>query len=307
MKYSARLHSLCNKGMVESMGIELMIIIARKVFHNYDINKRTGFPDSIPIPKKDAAAQIIRDAESSGRILQLVQVLVEIHLKGHMGREYPITNIREILREMFENGYLYDQECCMFVENSDVQRTRNWGVICEGEDYPFTLLRLDIIGNSKLVRKYPADMVNKAYEELRKIVVTAVEKRNGRIWIWEGDGGVAAFYFSRKNVMALLAGMEIVHDLFLYNITECPFEQHLGVRMAIHSGSCVYTEDLEKLKKSEVIKKAAEIESKYTKPNSLSISNTVWQGFDELIMQMLVPIETGNAEKYYGYELRWES
>jgi hypothetical protein len=38
-------------------------------------------------------------------------------------------------------------------------------------------------------------------------VVTAVYRRNGRVWRWEGDGGVLAFLFGDKNVQAALAGI----------------------------------------------------------------------------------------------------
>jgi hypothetical protein len=53
------------------------------------------------------------------------------------------------------------------------------------------------------VRKYPADVIEKTYEDLRLMVEGAIDKRNGRIWSWEGDGGLVAFFFSHKCSMPL--------------------------------------------------------------------------------------------------------
>jgi Na+/H+-translocating membrane pyrophosphatase len=60
------------------------------------------------------------------------------------------------------------------------------------------------VKNSKFVRKYTADRIQKTYTDLKDIVDIAIERRNGRVWIWEGVGGLVAFYFSGKNLLAVV-------------------------------------------------------------------------------------------------------
>lgn len=101
------------------------------------------------------------------------------------------------------------------------------------------------------------------------------EKRNGRIWNWEGDGGLAAFYFSQKNNSAVLSAMEIIHELFIYNMVGCRMDERLKVRIAVHSGPCQYRHNFEDIS-SDTIKKIVEIEFKYTKPDSVTFSSSVY-------------------------------
>ncbi|HNX59036.1 MAG TPA: hypothetical protein PKK43_08040, partial [Spirochaetota bacterium] len=146
-----------------------MVHIARNVIPHYDLHERTGFPDSIPVPKKYAAAQILRDLRNEELMIPFVNQLVMIHQHGHMGRDYPILNIRTIIQEMYNMGYLYDQELKMFVENPKFSRSRNWGVLREGDEHAFTFLRLDIVGNSVLVREHDDDVIQRTYADLRAI------------------------------------------------------------------------------------------------------------------------------------------
>jgi hypothetical protein len=306
MKQSARLSSLFQQGMIESMGVDLMVALARAAMPNYDINKRTGIPDSIPITKKDAAQQISRDIKESGLMLEFANILVRTHMEGYMSRPLQISRIREIIHEMFSLGYLYDQEYKMFIENSDVQRTPNWGVLKDNTEYQFTFLRLDIAGNSLIVRDNPAHAVEAAYGELRRIVESAVEKRNGRIWSWEGDGVLASFYFSKKNMNATLAGIEILHELFIFNTMRCSLSAPLNVRIAVHTGPCNYTDNIELIKKNETIKKTIELESKYTAVNSLTISGITGQHFNDVLLARLEKSAKQSSVKYFNYNLAWK-
>lgn len=306
MKISPHLSGMCQRSLIDSLSTEMMVHIARNVIPHYDLHERTGFPDSIPVPKKDAAAQILRDLRSEELMIPFINQLVSIHQHGHMGRDYPIMNIRTIIQEMYNMGYLYDQELKMFVENPKFSRSRNWGVLREGDEHAFTFLRLDIVGNSVLVREHDDDVIQRTYADLRTIAENAIERRNGRIWNWEGDGGLAAFFFSNRNLHAMLSAMEIIHELFLYNSVRNRLNRKVSTRLSIHAGPCVYTTDPSILFKNETVKKTVEIESKHTKPDSVTISNTSNQHFDEIILRQFKPIIAGQNLRYYNYELRWE-
>jgi class 3 adenylate cyclase len=175
----------------------------------------------------------------------------------------------------------------------------------ELEEYIFTFLSIDIVGNSGLVRKYPDKMIQKTYSDLRKIVQDAVEKRNGRIWNWEGDGGLSAFYFSHKNNAASLSAMEIIHELFLYNLIRCRLDEPLRVRIAVHSGPSEFRYNFEDIK-SDTIKNIEEIESKYTKPNSVTYSNNVYHMLDNILAEQLSPVKSDKDSSFFKYELKWE-
>lgn len=307
MRSRVNLPALCARALFESMDIRTMTAVVRDIIPSYDVHERTGFPPSIAIPSQEVARQIVTDVVQENRLLDLIGSLIDIHEGGIMGRQYPIPHIRTIVQEVIEKGYLFDQENRMFVENPSVRKTRNWGVLSQGHEYTFAFLRIDIVENSQLVRSYPASTIQRAYGALRDIVVTSVEKRNGRVWKWEGDGGLAAFFFADKHQKATLAAMEIIHELYIYNQIHCPLPSPLAVRIAVHSGPLEYSESDEAFKQSQTLSHLLEIEEQHTEPLTVTISSVVKVMLDAIVSNEFIPLSPDAQSMYFSYRLRWES
>jgi class 3 adenylate cyclase len=226
--------------------------------------------------------------------------------QGLAGRTYVIPHLRELVRGVENLGFNYDQESRMFVEDPRVRKTPNWGVLREGEPYVFTFLRIDVVGNSVLVRRFPRQRVEQAFADLAAVVSRCVERHNGRVWSWEGDGGLAAFFFSNKNTLATLAAVSMIHELFLYNRLTPRLEVPIEVRIAVHNGVAEYTGNVEKIRKSETIKRTIQIEGKYTRPGSVTVSNTVYTTLEPRVANQLIPVPGADAAGFYNYQLRWE-
>jgi len=305
MRVSGWLIHLTTRALAESMDVRSMIHLARRLIRNYDIYERSGFSQNISIPNKDAANQIVRDMKKYELLLDLIILLIQCQETGLGGRKYRVPHLREIINEIHKSGLIYDNEVKMFFENPRVRRTKNWGVLRENEEYIFTFLSLDIVASSSLVSQNEGEIVRVTYEDLRGIVQRAIERRNGRIWNWAGDGGLVAFYFSNKNSNAVLSAMEIIHELYLYNLVLCRLNKPIRVRMAIHSGPCIYRYDYGDIK-SDTLKKLHEIETKSTPPNHATLSDTVYHMLNETIAAQLTPSKYGANTSYYSYRLKLE-
>ncbi len=306
MKIPTSLINLVIKSLTESMDISTMQNLARHFIHNYDLYKETGFPQSIAIPSRDAARQIVNDINRNGLVIHLINYLYHIQGNGLMGKKYSISYLREIVNGIIDLGYVFDNQNKLFVEDSRVQRTNNWGILMNNEDYLFTFLRMDIVGNTKLVKKYPLEKVESVYSDIRSMLEATVYKFNGRIWSWEGDGGLAAFFFSDTNLSAALTGLQFIHDIFLYNSLENKLDEPVELRLAVHTGRCEYSDNPEALLDNEIIKKTVEIESKYTKPNSVTVSNVVHITLGNELGKLFQPVRTDGPAVHFNYELRWE-
>ena len=300
------LSSRCVTALSQSMDSHIMIVIARIFIPDYNIYERTGFPSSIAIPNRNVAKQVVADICNHGLFLDFVLLLISFQEKGYMGRKYAIPYLREILNGVLNLGFLYDKENKIFVENPAYRKTRNWGFLKTGKEYTLAFLRLDIVGNSVLVRKYPKEIIDSTYSALRNIIQQSVEKRNGRIWSMEGDGGLAAFCFANKNQCAALSAIEIIHELLIYNHTKSKLEKPFNVRIAVHSGAFEYTDNEEILKRSDTIKRIIEIESKHTKPGTVTISTVVKVMLDSIVTNEFKIIQSNTPTKYYNYTLTME-
>jgi class 3 adenylate cyclase len=303
MRVKTRLKNLVIRGLTQSMDVKTMTHVARRLIDNYDVHDRSGFPRSVPIPNQEAARQIVEDMIEHQQFLAFISLLIDVNRSGFVGRKYRIPRMKDILLEVMEAGYSFDSEHRVFVENAGQRRTRDWGVLLGGSSYTLAFLVLDIVKNSDLVRTYDQETVSRLYRDVRKLMQRVVEKRDGRLWLWEGDGGLAAFYMGDVNIAAVHSGMEILHELFLYNHLWSSLDEHVAVRLSVHSGQVEYREQIDAIE-SPVLEKAKRIESRVAAANELAISELVYDTVDPPVAKWFRG-DTVDDESYYRYALEF--
>lgn len=303
MRVKARVRTLAGRALAESMEVKTMVHLARRLFGSYDLYERTGFPSSVPIPNRTAAKQIVEDVATTGMFLDFVATLIEVERLGMEGRAYRFPRLQAIVNEILEIGYRYDADARSFVEDSAIRTTRNWGVLKEGETYIMAFLAVDVVGNSGLVREYGQAKMSELYDSLRGIITRVVERRNGRLWGWEGDGGIVAFTFEEQNLRATLAGMEILNELFIYNLIECPLEDGLHVRVTVHNGPCEYSANGSELK-VDTIKRVWEIDSRYGLTDTLLVTDSVYPSLERVVADRFEALDIAEDQTFYSYSVR---
>ncbi len=303
MRVKSRLKNMVIRGLTQSMDVKTMTHVARRLIDNYDVHERSGFPGSVPIPNQEAARQIVEDMIEHQQFLAFISLLIDVNRSGFVGRKYRIPRMKDILLEVMEAGYSFDTEQRVFVENAGQRRTRNWGVLLGGQRYTLAFLIMDIVKNSELVRTYDQETISRLYRDVRKLMQRVVEKRDGRLWLWEGDGGLAAFYMGDTNIAAVHSGMEILHELFLYNHLWSSLDEHVAVRLSVHSGQVEYREQLDSIE-SPVLEKARHIEARIAGPNELAISELVYDTVDPLVAKWFRENAVAD-ESYYRYALEF--
>ena len=305
MKAFGRLQNFLAQSLGQSLTVELMQRLAARVIPEYDLHRQSGFPPQIPITQRDAAQVIARDMVRKGQVLRFAEVLMEVERNGVMGRSVSMRFLPRLIDLLESIGFVFKEEYGQFVEGGAGARTRGWGVLQEGSTYEFSFLRMDIAGNSELVRKYPKSEVLRAYGDLRKLLSAIVERRDGRIWHWEGDGGIAAFLFGPKNVQAALAGMEVLLELFMYNLLHCTFAGDLHVRLAVHTGPCQFLGHFKEIR-SDTLHRLETLEGHFAAPDSLILSPGVYSDLGSKLASFFNPVALADRQTLYQYSLGWE-
>jgi class 3 adenylate cyclase len=278
---------------------------AKMILPDYDLYKKYGFSKGRPVGVHEAADRIVGDMLQSGYYLDFVELLVKLEAKGYMGRKYALRGLDDVINDILQAGYEYDETTGLFFEDQDQRVTRNWGRLVEGDERLMAVLRLDIVGNSAIVKNNPRQQVDKTYTHLRKIVDNAVVSRLGRLWTWEGDGALAVFMLGDYSRMSIFAAMEILDAMFLFNKMDNPLDSEIKLRIAVHSGSFIYSSNDTKISKTDIIKKTIELESKAATPNSLVISESLAMSQDQALLDIFSSIKTvsGATDKYRAYHV----
>jgi class 3 adenylate cyclase len=295
----------CRRCLAISLSVEQMNRFAKMTNPDYDLYKSFGFSKGHPIGIHEAADRIVGDMVQNGNYMNFVETLVKVDSKGYMGHRFAFRGLDDVIGDVLQTGFNFDKTTGIFFEDQSKYITRNWGRLMEGDERPVAVMRLDIVGNSLLVKNNPKQLVDRAYSDLRKIVTDAVVSRLGRVWIWEGDGVLGAFMLGNYSSMAIFAAMDIMGEMFLYNKTENQLKSGINLRIAVHSGDITYTENETKISKADTVKTAVKLESKAAVSNSLVISESLAMSQDQSLLDIFSDVKTvqGSTEKYRIYNI----
>ncbi|MCL2801031.1 MAG: hypothetical protein FWD28_04655 [Treponema sp.] len=271
----------------------------------YDLQKSFGFSKGHPIGPHEAADRIVADMVADGYYIDFIETLIKVDEKGYMGHKYNFRGLDDVVGDVLQAGFSYDKATGQFFEDQSQQITRNWGRLVEGDERQMAILRLDVVGNTAIVKSNPKQLIDKTYGDLRKIVTNAVVSRLGRLWTWEGDGALAVFMLGDYSRMAIFAGIEIISEMFIFNKMDNPLNSAIKLRIAVNSGHLTYSESETQYTKADTVKKAILLESKAAVPNSLVVSESLAMSQDQSLLNVFSDskIVPNSTEKYRIYQV----
>ncbi len=284
MRVKGSLSQMLKKNLNESLSAEMLERMARDVIPGYDLHERTGFPANIPLQGQTAASRVVDDMVEEDLFLHFIERLVRLDREGFMGRSYRVAGLREVFKSIGAEGYIWDAETSRFMEDPHIKRSQNWGRLIPGEELRFSLLRVDVVKNSHIVKVHGESAARGAYEDLRSMLARCAESRAGRVWSWEGDGALAAFLFGHSTTSSVLAGMALLHELYIYNRFYNRIGESVRVRAAVHTGPIRFHTEVGEILKQETCREVIESESRSTPPDALSISPAVAGTLDRVIL-----------------------
>jgi len=277
-----------------------MIRFAELVNPEYSIYKRTGLKEGMPIANQTAAARIVADMIQDGYYIDFVETLIRIDREGYMGHQYNFLGLNNVAASLIQDGFSFDNVSGQFFENQDEHISVNWGRLQEEEERNMAVLRLDIAGNSELVRNNPRPVIERAYKDIRNIFHSSVISRLGRLWSWEGDGALAAFLYGQKEKMAIYAGMDTIHELFFYNRIRNPLSSPINIRLGAHTGIVRYSQKEINRLKNETVKQAVSLES-LAPNNALCVSYNLYLSMDQGTLDLFCAEKNKKGLKYRYY------
>jgi class 3 adenylate cyclase len=295
----------CRKCLALSLSPEEMNRFAKMTYPEYDLYHKYGFSKGRPVGAVEAADRIVGDLLQNGYYIDFVELLIKVDSKGYMGKKFALRGIDDVIGDVINAGFSYDEDTGQFFEDQEQQITRNWGRLMEGDERQMAVIRLDIVGNSLLVKQNPKAAVDKTYNELRKIVTNAIVSRLGRLWIWEGDGALGAFLLGDYSRLAIFAGMEILNEMFVYNKVKNKLNSEVKLRISVQSGPIVYSANETKCMKSDTVQKALLLESKAAVPGSMVISESQAMSQDQSVLDIFSNSKNipSSTDKYRIYQV----
>lgn len=165
----------------------------------------------------------------------------------------------------------------------------------------FSFLKLDVAGHSKMLADNPRVKVAETLDKLEAYVDEAASRGGGRLWTWQGDGGLAAFLGDDSSANALECGLRIVNNLESFNRSQNSTGHKVAVRIAIHRGAANYRPDTGRIH-SEDLNFVSHMEDEFAFPNDVCISDDAYRELDELDRRQFK--ETGVFQQKTVYSMQ---
>jgi class 3 adenylate cyclase len=129
----------------------------------------------------------------------------------------------------------------------------------DGQLIPCSLLAIDVVGHSALVRQLSSKRVTELFGEIENRVRAEVEGNKGELLGWQGDGGIAVFHGSEHSddeapARAALKAADTILALVpvLSNQHDLRDDRALRVRVAVHSGTVIWRRDTGSIHSADV-------------------------------------------------------
>ena len=149
-----------------------------------------------------------------------------------------------------------------------------WKNLQEGELREFSFLHVDIIDHSKLVKENTRAVVEETLDYFKEYVEERVQSHKGKIWSWQGDGGLCAFYENDKILDSVISGIKLLENLSSFNLFKNTTNNEIKIRIAIHRGNAKYRVDTGNVH-SNAINFVAHLESLRAEINSIRRNITI--------------------------------
>ena len=250
--------------------------LGKIIYSPYDGHKAAGVKNHITMSSRKCANALVQFINKSKKTFQLIKLIIEMDDSSLNGKVKNIEGLEAYLNKLIKSDIYYDfKKRKLHHSKKNAQKMINWGVLKDGKTYPITIMSLDIVGNSKMVKKHGTKTMEKVYFHLRSFVEKKVHDYDGRIWNFAGDGGLIAFTSKNHVMRSVLCSLDIRAALSVFNIhPDIPIKDNIILRLALDTGKIKFSLDTGHIV-SDTINYAAHLEKLGTLPGEIAISENI--------------------------------
>jgi len=258
--------------------------IGGMILPGYCSRKISGEANHITLSSGRTAGILVDHLNTKQKTFDLIKLMIELDDSMLNGKSVEVKGLEAYLNKLSRSGIVYDfNKRKLNHSKKDIENLVNWGSLKDGKYYLFSIMSIDITGNSALVRKYGASKMEKVYYHLRTFLERKVYEYEGRIWNFAGDGGLIAFTFRGHEERAVLCAMDIQSSMNVFNLKpELPISDKIVLRAGLDCGKFRFSLDTGHIV-ADTINYAAHLEKLGTEPGEISISSRIRKDLNKRI------------------------
>lgn len=263
--------------------------IGKHLEDRFNVHMASGQAFGTMLRPDQAAKTIVGYFDQKGKLEGLLGCLIQIAAHADtsiLGRSVEVPEFQSFMQRLGQMGLRYDPVADRLV-TADPEDLDTWGYLQEGKVFDFSFLSIDIAGNSKIQLKYPKDEIEFVYGALLQMFRRTINRFNGKIWSWAGDGGICAFYLGNRSQDAVECALGLHFNMHLFNLDRQRnrFQEPIKIRIAAHDGQAAYKADKGSIF-SDAINYVAHLEKSATEVGGISISKNAYDSLDSRLQSI---------------------
>ena len=151
-----------------------------------------------------------------------------------------------------------------------------WKNISENNDFAFSIMFIEFDGIEEMKKKYGVTNLKTAINTFKNYILRHIELFGGKIWIWNGFGGIILFPFNGNECKSVFSGFRLMLYKHIYDIEESIFPNFISFRIALHLGNINYKEKNTGKIISNPINYIFHLGRKFTKPGNFFLTEDVF-------------------------------
>ena len=285
-----------------------IIELGRLIFESFDSRQIDGTNNHISLSPRKSAGLLVEYCISRKAIDSLIKLVVDLDGGILLGRAINVEGLEIFLSHLAKTGLIYDFRFRKLIfSTEDPDQLVNWGSLKDRKFYDITVMSLDIVKNSVLVKKHGIMKMEKLYYKLWAFLKQKLSVYEGRMWSWAGDGGIMAFAFKDHINRAVLCAVEIQSTVPVFNLANhSHMEEDIALRIGLDTGKIKFFSITGQIV-SEVINYAAHLEKKGTKPGQISISRKLRDSIHPRMFDIFKPSGVFEDRDYFSTYKRLDS
>jgi class 3 adenylate cyclase len=263
--------------------------LGRLLFKDYDAHAWMDVRKHITISPRKHAEFLTDLCERRRKTKRFIKLLIELDDRIVLGKHLTINGIEFFLHHLALQGYTYDPRSRKILDcTHDRQELTNWGSLLDNKIYDIAVMSIDIVGNSKLVKRHGIRTMESFYYQFWRFLKDKLELYDGRLWSWAGDGGICAFTFKDHVDRAVLFAVDLQNGMSVFNMRPGkPIKENIETRIGIDCGKVKFFSNTGRIV-SDTVNYAAHLEKRSTDPGKITITEKVYRTLDPSITSIFV-------------------
>jgi class 3 adenylate cyclase len=260
--------------------------IGRFLMKHHSSHSSLGIHNHVTVSSRKAAAALIEECSENRCEEDLLKFIIEIDGEKLLGKRVEFSGLENFMNALARIGYIYDPKKRKLKRiREQLEEMPNWGALKSGKEYEVSVASLDIVGSSELVKQHGQKKMEKLYYMFWNLLRRLLSVYDGRIWSWQGDGGLAAFALKRHHERAVLFAMELQQLMKVFNVNpRKPIADEIELRIGLDAGPVKYMNDPGQII-SDTINYAAHLEKSFTDPGGITISKELLDALPESMLR----------------------